>query len=124
MKKVVISGSLLNEKKILYWVKYFEEKGYEVINYPKKTNENYIELYSNFYKSIDEADILFIVNERKNNVDGYMGVSTYAELAHGIINKINENKDTEIYVLNKPNLHEVQSWIDLNMVKIFNEEEM
>ena len=91
---------------------------------PKKTNENFIELYSNFYKSIDEADILFIVNERKNNVDGYMGVSTYAELARGIINKINDNKDTEIYVLNKPNLHEVQSWIDLNMVKIFNEEEM
>lgn len=124
MKKVVISGSLLNENKILYWVKYFEDKGYEVINYPKKTNENFIELYSNFYKSIDEADILFIVNERKNNVDGYMGVSTYAELARGIINKINDNKDTEIYVLNKPNLHEVQSWIDLNMVKIFNEEEM
>ena len=124
MKKVVVSGSLLNKDKIDYWVNYFTKKGYDVINYPKETNENFIKIYSNFYKSIDEADILFIVNERKNNVDGYMGVSTYAELAHGIINKINENKDTEIYVLNKPNLHEVQSWIDLNMVKIFNEEEM
>jgi len=124
MKKVVVSGSLLNKDKIDYWVNYFTKKGYDVINYPKETNENFIKIYSNFYKSIDEADILFIVNERKNNVDGYIGVATYAELAYGIIKKINDNKDIDIYVVNKPNIDEVNAWIDLNMVSIFDETKM
>lgn len=124
MKKVVVSGSLLNKDKIDYWVNYFTKKGYDVINHPKETNENFIKIYSNFYKSIDEADILFIVNERKNNVDGYIGVATYAELAYGIIKKINDNKDIDIYVVNKPNIDEVNAWIDLNMVSIFDETKM
>ena len=124
MKKVVVSGSLLNKDKIDYWVNYFTKKGYDVINHPKETNENFIKIYSNFYKSIDEADILFIVNERKNNVDGYIGVATYAELAYGIIKKINDNKDIYIYVVNKPNIDEVNAWIDLNMVSIFDETKM
>ena len=124
MKKVVISGSLINKNKIEYWVKFFTKKGYDVINYPKQTNENFIKIYSNFYKSIDEADILFIVNEKKNNIDGYIGVSTYAELAYGIIRKIKDNKDIDIYVVNKPNIDEVNAWIDLNMVNIFDEKTM
>ena len=36
MKKIVISGSSKLQEELITWKKYFEQKGYEVIDYPNK----------------------------------------------------------------------------------------
>ena len=42
MKKVVISGSSKLQDKVNYWLKYFKNKNYEIIDYPKFVElENY-----------------------------------------------------------------------------------
>lgn len=35
MEKLVISGSSKLEDKVKYWVDYFENKGYQVLDYPR-----------------------------------------------------------------------------------------
>ena len=56
MKKLVIASSAKFQKEIEYWKKYFIDKGYNVINYPKKINQNNSEEYkiahTGFFKSL------------------------------------------------------------------------
>ena len=46
MPKIVVSGSAKLPEKINYWVNYFNNKGYEVLDYPKNINkEEFLDLY-------------------------------------------------------------------------------
>ena len=40
MKKVVISGSSILQTKVNYWLKYFKDKNYEILDYPKLIEQN------------------------------------------------------------------------------------
>ena len=74
-KKLVIACSSKFEKEIEDWKEYFEKQGYQVINYPKKIDQEnekvYKEVYLKFFKSLDETDILFYVVH--GTVDGQCG---------------------------------------------------
>ena len=64
MKKVVISGSSKLQGKVKFWINHFEEKGYEVIDYPKQLetpqfNKIYPKVLSDFYKILEKTDIYF-----------------------------------------------------------------
>ena len=105
-KKLVIACSSKFEKEIEDWKEYFEKNGYQVINYPKKIdqeNENlYKDVYLKFFKSLDETDILFVLNGEKNGIEGYIGAETFAELSYTMVQKVNHDKDKKIWLLNKP----------------------
>ena len=72
MKKIVISGSSKLQEELITWKKYFEQKGYEVIDYPKQVSkENLKDIYkipivkeffkdyiSQYYPIIGPRDIL------------------------------------------------------------------
>lgn len=129
MKKVVISGSSKLQDKVKFWISYFEEKGYEIIDYPKYVAEdNYIRdlpsIYKNFYTNLEKTDVYFLMNEEKNGVKGYIGASAIAELTYVVILNLIHNKNIDIYILNMPSCdvssyEEVKVWLELGWIKLY-----
>lgn len=122
MKKIAIASSAKFQDEINYWKEYFERKGYNVINYPKKINQYdvyvYEEIYREFYNSLVETDILFVLNEDKNGIEGYIGAETFAELSFIVANNIINNSNKEVYLLKMPS-EQVQSYVEImNFIKL------
>ncbi len=98
MKKIVISGSSKFQEKVNYWLEYFKNENYEILDYPKLIEEeNYaIELpdvYRNFYTALENTDVYFLMNEEKRGIKGYIGASSIAELTYVVIlNLIHQSK--------------------------------
>ena len=130
-KKLVIACSSKFEKEIEDWKEYFEKQGYQVINYPKKIDQEnekvYKEVYLKFFKSLDETDILFVLNGEKNGIEGYIGAETFAELSYTMVQRVNHNKDKKIWLLNKQSKEvkcytEVTDFIKLGWIEIFDKD--
>lgn len=132
MKKVVIAGSAKFCEEMLEWKEYFENRGYEVINYPKKIDQTNVKEYQNvyikFFESLNETDILFVVNEDKNGIKGYIGAETFAELTYTLIQKKVNGQNKKIYLLKMPSEQvacytEIKNFIELGWIEIFNKGE-
>ena len=131
MKKVVISGSSKLQDKVNYWIEYFKDKNYEILDYPRFIQqENYkTELpitYANFYNALEKTDVFFLMNEDKNGIKGYIGTSAIAELTYVVILNLIHNKNIEIYILNMPEeslncYDEVKFWLDMKWIKLYEE---
>ncbi len=129
MKKVVIVGSAELPEKIQHWKKFWEDKGYLVTGYPspipKKTFlKEYPKVHTEFFKNITEADILFVMNEDKNSLTGYIGAETFAEMGFGLAQNLIYNKNIEIMLLQMPDekvqsFAEINLWLKLNWLKLF-----
>lgn len=126
MKKVVIAGSAKLQQEIQNWRKFFINKGYEVLDYPKKIDETkFMELYPNvhkeFFENITKTDMLFIMNEDKNGKSGYIGAESFAELTFGLAQKLVYNKNIELVVLKMPSkdvqcYEEIDLWLKLGWI--------
>ena len=131
MKKIVISGSSSMQDTITYWKDCFTDKNLEVIDYPKQINKKNLlkelsNLYSNFYKSIDNTDILFLANGDKNNIKGYIGANIFSELNYALIQNLNNNKNIKIYLLQEPSKElfcydEITNYLELGWIKLYEE---
>ena len=129
MKKVVIAGSAKLQKEITIWLDYFTRKNYKILDYPKVIDEQkfmnlYPDMHTRFLKSITETDILFIMNEDKNGISGYIGYETFAELLFGLSQKLIYNKDIEFILLKMPSREvgsydEIDLWLKLGWIKLF-----
>lgn len=134
MKNIVISGSTKLEEKIIYWLDYFKNKEYNILDYPRPIKENvfleeYPNVHKNFFKAITNCDVLFIMNEDKNGISGYIGPATFSELAFGIVQNLNYNKNIEIILLqhpdkNIPSYDEISLWLKLSWIKLYKEHEL
>lgn len=132
MKKVVIAGSAKLQKEIHNQLKFFENKNYEILNYPKIMKKSkIIELYPNvhktFFEYIIKTDILFIMNEDKNGISGYIGAETFAELTFGLAQKLVYNKEIELVILKMTSrkvqcYEEIDLWLKLGWIKLHEEE--
>ena len=130
--KIVISGSSKLQDKVNYWIKHFEEKNFEILDYPKLINKEDYEkklpiIYKNFYTSLENTDIFFLMNEEKNGIKGYIGASAIAELTYVVILNLIHNKNIEIYISNMPSeevtsYDEVKFWLDMGWIKLFDRE--
>lgn len=133
MKKIVIAGSAKLQDKIDYWLTIFQEKNFKIIDYPKEIDKtNFIKSYPNihktFFENITKTDILFIMNEDKNGVEGYIGAETYAELAFGLAQNLVYNKNIDLIVLKMPSVNvqcydEIRLWLELGWIKLYKEDE-
>lgn len=132
MKKIVIAGSAKFCDEMSEWKEYFENKGHEVINYPKKIDQRnaqeYQHVYIKFFESLNETDILFVVNENKNGIEGYIGAETFAELTYALIQKKVNGQNKKIYLLKMPSEQvacytEIKNFIELDWIEIFDKEE-
>jgi len=131
IKKLVIAGSASLQEKVQYWKKYWENLGYEVIDYPSPiSKENFLEDYpkvhTDFFKNITKANTLFIMNEDKNDIIGYLGAESFAEMCFGVAQNLLHNKNLEIMLLQMPS-EKVQSyeemllWLKLGWIKLYKE---
>ncbi|MFA4818454.1 MAG: hypothetical protein WC621_01290 [Patescibacteria group bacterium] len=131
MKKVVIVGSAGPQEKVQHWKKFWEDNGYLVTGYPlpvpKKTFlEEYPKVHTEFFKNITETDILFVMNEDKNAITGYIGAETFAEIGFGIAQNLIYNKNIEVILLQMPDksvqsYDEIVLWLKLGWIKLFKE---
>lgn len=132
MKKVVISGSSKLQDKVNYWLKHFEDKDYEILDYPKLIEQDNYEkelpkVYEDFYTALENTDVFFIMNEEKKGIKGYIGASAIAELTYVVILNLIHNKNIEIYILNMPSeevssYDEVKFWLDMGWIKLYKED--
>ena len=132
MKKVVIAGSAKLQKEINKWLKIFESKNYEILDYPRKIEqERFIELYPSihktFFECITKTDMLFIMNEDKNGKYGYIGAEAFAELTFGLAQKLVYNKEIELIILKMPSqdvqcYEEIDLWLKLGWIKLFKDD--
>ncbi len=130
MKKIVIAGSAKLQNRIDNWINYFKNKSYEVLDFPKKINEltfmnAYPSIHTEFFENITKTDVLFIMNEDKNGVEGYIGYETYAELTFGLAQKLIYKRNIELVILKIPSkevgcYEEINLWIKLGWIKLFN----
>lgn len=132
MKRIVIAGSAKLQKEVNNWLNFFERKNYEILDYPKSIEEQrFLELYPNihtkFLENIIKADMLFIMNEDKNGIVGYIGYEVYAELLFGLSQKLIYNKKIELVVYKMPSTNvgcyeEINLWLKLGWIKLYEEE--
>ncbi len=126
--KVVIAGSASLQNEIQKWIQYWNNKeGYSVLDYPREIPaDNFEKLYpaihKKFFQNILESDILFIANERKNEIDGYIGAETFAELSFGLAQNIINGKNIELILANMPSekvacYQEIILWKKLGWIK-------
>ena len=104
------------------------KKGSEVIDYPVGINsetfkDDYPNVFSDFFRHITEADILFVFNKDKNGIEGYIGAETFAEIAFAVVQKRIQKQDIEILLLKKPSsqvqsFDEIKLWLEYGWIQI------
>jgi len=130
MKKIVIVGSASLQDKIQLWKKFLEDDGFEILDYSHPIAEDvFIEEYPTVHKSflnnIENADVVFVMNEDKKGVVGYVGAESYAEMAFAVAQNLLHKKNIEVILLQMPDksvqsYDEVVLWLKLGWIKLFN----
>lgn len=129
MKKIVIAGSAKLQDEINSWIDKFEKDGYHVLDYPQKIEENsfikqYPNIHKEFFENIIYTDILFVMNEDKNNIEGYIGAETFAELAFALSQNLVYGKNIDLVILKMPDekvscYNEIKLWLELGWIKLY-----
>ena len=120
------------QDKVSFWAHHFEEKGYQVLNYPKFTLPKDYQtvlptIYRNFYSALEDTDVYFLMNEEKSDIDGYIGASSISELAYVVILNLIPTKNINIYILNIPSeevpcYDEVKFFLDMGWIRLYKKE--
>lgn len=129
MQKVVIAGSAKLQNDITCWIQKFSNDNYEVLDYPKIIEkEKFMELYPSihrkFLENITKTDVLFIMNEDKNEIIGYIGAESFAELTFGLAQKLVYGKNIELIILKMPSKNvqcyeEIDLWLKLGWIRLY-----
>lgn len=128
--KLVISGSASLQDRLEFWKNHFEQKGYKVIGMPeiwsdtRDFKEQLTELYRDFYTSIEDCDVFFLMNEDKDGISGYIGANGTAELVYAVMLNLIKDRGIEIYITKTPEKRvlawdEVVSYLRVGWVKVY-----
>lgn len=128
-RKIVIAGSASLQSEVMKWKSYWDNSS-EVIAYPQAIpKETFLQDYPNvhkeFFASIEKADVLFVMNENKKGIVGYIGAETFAEIVFGIAQNSLHNKHIEVILLQMPetkvqSFEEIELWLKLGWIQLFN----
>lgn len=129
MKNIVIAGSASLQEENKKWVQYWAaQKNYTVLDYPKSIEperlpEKYPAVCKHFFESLKAANILFVANETKHDIPGYIGAEVFAEIMFTIVLNLTEGKNIDIILAHTPSdkiqgRDEVQLWLKLGWVRI------
>ncbi len=115
----------------MYWEHFWKSHGYSVTASPQEiSREKYYEEYSaihtGFYLALDDADIIFVMNEDKNGISGYIGAETFAELAYVVANGLLGKRQEQVMLLKMPGSHvqsyeEINLWHQLGWIQLFDD---
>lgn len=110
--KIAICGSMSSSKKMMEIKSQLEERGHRVLSpvhtekfasgeIKEETQEesakNKMEgdLIRDYYRKIAQMDAVFIVNEKKNGIEGYIGGNSFLEMGFAY------TLEKKIFILNK-----------------------
>ena len=127
--KVVIAGSASLQNEVSKWKRYWSEKeNHVVIDFPlaiksKDFTKIYPNVHKNFFRNILKADILFIANEDKKGIGGYIGAEVFAELVYGMMQNLISKQKIKIILAKNPSskvqsFEEIKLWLKLGWIKI------
>ncbi len=129
MKKVIIAGSAALQEQATKWVAHWREQGYEVLDYPVAIPattfmSDYPQVYRDYFERAPRADLLFVMNEDKNGIPGYIGAETFAEMCYVVANNQTRRSDTEVILYQTPDERvqsapEVKLWLELGWIRLF-----
>ena len=128
MRKIIIAGSSTFYKEALEIKKKLENKNYNVIDYPKKINDDieleYKETYESFYNNLSKTDDLLLLNLDKKGIEGYIGYESFAELSNLVVKKIQVNNDHKIYIYKMPSKEvgcydEIKHFLELGYIELY-----
>ena len=128
MRKIIIASSAKFYKEAFELKGELENRGYEVIDYPRSINdsvqEEYKEAYERFYGNLSKADDLLLLNLDKKGIEGYIGYESFAELSNMVVKKIQENNDHKIYIYKLPSKEvgcydEIIHFLELGYIELF-----
>lgn len=85
--------------------------------------ELYPKVHIDFLEKIILTDMLFLMNEDKNGISGYIGYEGYAELLFGLSQKLVYKKDIKLILLKMPSTEvgcyeEIDLWLKLGWIKL------
>ena len=129
MRKIIIAGSSIFYKEALKIKKELENKNYNVIDYPKKINDDceleYRETYEKFYENLSNTDNLLLLNLDKKGIEGYIGYESFAELSNLVVKKIQVNNDHKIYIYKMPSKEvgcydEIKHFLECGYIELIN----
>lgn len=128
MKNIVIIGNYNSDKDVSYWCNYFSKRGCKVLDYPKDpTKDSKLDPCYNFFEYIKDTDILFILNNEKNGLDGYIDTTTFSKITYSIMKNLSDKKKRmSIYILKLPTsslcyYNEILSFINNGQINLFRE---
>jgi hypothetical protein len=126
MQKVVIAGSASLEAEVLKWKDHWEQNGFLVLDYPRPIHPDsflseYPSVFKNFFDHIADSDVFFVMNESKNEVQGYVGAETFAELAYAVYLKMKSGNSPKITLLQKADAkvrgsEKIELWEKLGLI--------
>ncbi len=128
MRKIIIAGSAFFYKVALELKQELENKGYYVIDYPRKINDDieleYKETYETFYDNLNKTDDLLLLNLDKKGIEGYIGYESFAELSNLVVKKIQVNNDHKIYIYKMPSKEvgcydEIRHFLELGYIELY-----
>ena len=128
-KKVVIAGSVSLSNEIHQWIDYWNgQAGHKVIDFPKTIHpegflSEYPQVHREFFKNLRKADILFVANENKNGIVGYIGAETFAEAAFAVTENLIDRKKIKVLLRQMPSakvqsFEEIRLWLKLGWIQI------
>ncbi len=128
MRKIIIAGSATFYKEALKIKNELENKNYNVIDYPRKINDDikieYKETYETFYENLSNTDDLLLLNLDKKGIEGYIGYESFAELSNLVVKKIQVNNDHKIYIYKMPSKEvgcydEIRHFLELGYIELY-----
>lgn len=129
MKNIVIAGSASLQDEISFWKKHWENHNFCVLNYPcaiEKENflNKYPTVHKKFFEDIKNTDILFVMNENKKGIKGYIGAETFAEICFAVAENLIYKKNIKILLLQTPDktiqsYDEISLWLELGWIELY-----
>lgn len=127
--KVVIAGSVSLQAHISTWLDYWRSRDCEVIDYPVKIDpatfgRDYPKVYKAFFDNLLTADMLFVLNEDKHGIEGYIGAETFSEMGFAVANNQLGKINIEVVLMKMPSdqvqsIDEINLWLKLGWVTLF-----
>lgn len=128
-KKVVIAGSASLQEKVDGWKQYWNtQKGYTVIKSVEAIDtahfqELYPKVHKEFFRKLLNADILFVANEDKKGIEGYIGAEVFAELVFAMMQRLVGKQKITVILAKMPSprvqsYEEIVLWLKLGWIRL------
>ena len=130
----VISGSASLQGEMEKWRTYWEERKFDVLAWPipipaESFAKEWPEVHRKFYEALYQTDIVFVANEAKNGIAGYVGPNVFAEISFAVGLSLVRKKEIRILLLHvpldpSPYGEALRSWMENGWVEIFQKDEL